>query len=140
MAIDNKGTSPERLLDIAIQYCESMELLANQKKSCTVAAIGLLASHSLELAFKAYLLNNGWLEKELKDKVKHDLEKAWIEAYNSGLSIDQNPPYWLRILAIGHGNPYLFRYPQNGTAVAIPAIEELVPEVKNIIHIIESTE
>jgi len=114
-----------------------MEVLAAHPNKSSVDVIGLLASHSLELALKSFLITKGWQEKDIRN-VGHNLEKAWIKAANSGLDIIPEPPYWVRVLALGHGCPFIFRYPQNNTAVAIPTLDELLPEIKRIINKIKT--
>ena len=138
MAIKKLDTSAEILLDGAQGYCDSMEVLSERPNKASVDAIGLLASHSLELALKSFLLMRGWNEEQLK-KVGHDLEKAWIKAAECGLSINKTAPFWVRVLSLGHGYPYIYRYPQEGTAIAIPSLDELASNLKDLIQLIRGS-
>ncbi len=135
MPIPKSDTSVERLFEGAQGYCDSMEILAYHPYRSSLEAIGLLAAHSLELALKSFLMRNGWTEKVIRKEVGHDLNRAWIEAANCGLAISIPPPYWVEVLALGHGYPYVFRYPQNNTAIAVPTLEELILELKSLISL-----
>lgn len=141
MPIPKNNTSAERLFEGAQGYCDSMEVLVARPNKSSVDAIGLLASHSLELALKSFLITKGWAETDLRDKKKmgHDLKKVWRKAAKLGLDIALEPPYWVRVLDLGHAYPYVYRYPQNNTAVAIPPIDELIPEIKRIIELIKTS-
>src|SRR5262249_52825199 len=47
----------------------------------------LLFYHAMELALKAYLIQQGASEKDLTDKFGHDIKKLVDEAVNSGLTL-----------------------------------------------------
>lgn len=47
----------------------------------------LLAFHAVELALKAYLIQCGVSEEDLKDEFRHDLKKLLNEAVNRGLCL-----------------------------------------------------
>jgi hypothetical protein len=47
----------------------------------------LLFYHAMELALKAYLIQRGVSEKDLKNNFGHDLKKLVTEAVNRGLSL-----------------------------------------------------
>jgi hypothetical protein len=85
-----------------------------------VDPIGLLASHGLELALKAYLLHVGMSEGEVRTQYGHDLVRLWIAARAHGLAIDSDPPYWLQVISFFHTAPYQYRYPPEGMATVIP--------------------
>lgn len=137
MAIPKLTTSAERLLDGAQGYYDSLELLSKSPSQASVDAIGLLASHSLEIALKAFLLMKGLEEKQLSKDIGHNLEAAWIKAVQNGLPIETEPPYWVKLLALGHDFPYLYRYPQENTAIGIPPTDELVPNLNGLIRLIK---
>ena len=117
---------------------EWVSIILGYGQKSSADAIGLLASHSLELGLKSFLIGKGWEEKDLRNKVGHNLEKAWTEAANLGLQVGSEPPYWVNVLALGHGFPYLFRYPQENTGVAIPTPDALRAELKRVIEVFQN--
>jgi hypothetical protein len=107
----------------AANYIEAACILCDAGR--VVEPIGLLASHGLELALKAYLLHCKVTEKELRT-IGHDLSELWMRARQKGLGIEGGPPYWVRVLGFAHGTPYhLYRYPPDRVASAIPEAQEL---------------
>jgi hypothetical protein len=115
--------SPTSFVGGAANYIEAACILCDAGRA--VEPIGLLASHGVELALKAYLLHREVTEKELR-KIGHDLAELWMHARAKGLGIEGGPPYWVRVLGFAHGTPYhLYRYPPDRVASAIPEAQEL---------------
>jgi hypothetical protein len=121
-------------LDGADHYIEAACLLCDAARS--VEPIGLLASHGVELALKAFLLHCQVPEKELRT-IGHDLAELWMRARARGLEIERGPPYWVRVLAFAHGTAYhLYRYPPERIASAIPDAPELKQELANFLRVV----
>lgn len=129
--------SAEKYLNSAKGYLTGLEILTEKLRGQTVDSMGLLASQSIELCLKAYLISIGWDEKQLKT-IGHDLVKAWSYAKEGGLSISKEPSFEIQLLAISHDSPYYFRYPQEKIATAIPPPDQLCNEVTNLIEIVEN--
>lgn len=126
----------EAYLTASKGYLVSLKILSDNSRNQMVDSIGLIASQSIELCLKGYLLSIGWEEKQLKS-VGHDLKKAWSSANKNGLPISDEPSFGIRLLSISHDAPFYFRYPQEKTATAIPPPDELYQEVNNLIEIVE---
>jgi len=126
----------EKLLSSAEGYCSSINTLMTQNKNTSLDAIGLLASHSLELALKSFLLRHGSDENELS-QLGHNLERTWGAAKNAGLDIAVITPNWLKILSAGHVFP--FQYTQSKKLKTIQRLEnhELYSSVKRVLRLIQ---
>lgn len=123
----------EQLLSSADGYCSSMNTLITQTKDTSLDTIGLLASHSLELALKSFLLRHGSNENELS-QLGHNLERTWGAASNAGLNVAVITPNWLKILASGHVFP--FQYTQSKTLKSLDN-QELYSNVKKVLDLIK---
>jgi hypothetical protein len=111
-------------------------------------AAALIAAHALECALKAFLWHKGKDSEILAGKVKHDLLKLWDMAFKEGLGISQAPPDWCRILSLGHGPSFYFRYQEgarNGKQKTIvhggstPALEPMAVALRKLIETVERT-
>jgi hypothetical protein len=119
-------------LDCAERYIAAACILIERRTP--VDSIGMLASHGLELALKAYLLHSGVSVSALKRRdVRHNLAQLWLDAAARGLDIEKPPPWWLRVLAFYHDAPYLYRYPTEGQATAIPDGDTLPWELRGVL-------
>jgi len=119
--------SATSFLEGAERYLVSAVILCDAGRS--VDPIGLVASHGVELALKAYLLHCGVSEKALR-VIGHDLTELWMQARLKGLQIEPCAPYWLRVLSFAQGRPHhLYRYPPDRIASAIPEAQELKREL-----------
>jgi hypothetical protein len=127
------GGDCREYLDRAQEYFSAVEILAPRLTADTIAPIGLLASHAIELGLKAYLLHIGRSERDLK-KIGHDLRKAWGEAAKAGLRVDLVHTFSVDVLSLSHDDPFLFRYPKSKNAVAITEPAEVCSAVKAIIE------
>lgn len=128
--------SARSFLDGAIRYVEAASVLCDAGRS--VEPIGLVASHGVELALKAYLLHCGATEKDLR-RMRHDIAELWMQARTKGLSIDRGPPYWVRVLSFAHGQPYhLYRYPPERVASAIPEVRELKRALSEFLDVVST--
>jgi hypothetical protein len=101
----------------------------------TVEPIGLLASHGVELALKAFLLHSGVSAQELKRQYGHDLQGLWRAALSHGLRLGSEP-WWLGILNYYYDAPYQFRYPRGGFATPIPGGNEFPTELRGLLEIV----
>jgi hypothetical protein len=131
-------TTSDLLLEAAQNYFDALLFLTDRSINYSVDVVGLLASHSLELALKAFLFKQGLSEHKLRNEIGHDLEKAWQQAASCGLLIDVDPPFWVKVLARGHSTPYIYRYPKQGIGVAIPAQDEFLKELEATIRLIQN--
>ena len=132
---DPDSVSPESLLEGANDYFQAAITLC-EKHGQAIDPIGLLSSHSLEVALKAALLKTGSSEKDLK-AIGHDLVAAWQKAAPVlGLSVE--PPYWVKVLHFSHCSPYYFRYSPGEFRVAIPNCEELREQLENVLHLVRA--
>ena len=123
----------EQLLSSADAYCHSIYTLITQTKNASLDTISLLASHSLELALKSFLLRHGSNENELS-QLGHNLERTWGAASNAGLDVAVITPNWLKILASGHVFP--FQYTQSKTLKSLDN-QELYSNVKKVLRLIK---
>jgi hypothetical protein len=114
--------SAESFLAGAQRYIEAACTLISARS--WVDPIGLLASHGLELALKAFLLRIGLTESEVRKEYGHDLVHLWVAASELGLTIAPDPPYWLQVISYFHTAPYQYRYPPEGMASAIPPADQ----------------
>jgi hypothetical protein len=134
---ENPQVSVASLLDGAKGYLTALEVLAPHLNRQLIYPIGLLASQALELALKAVLLNGGWTEDELRNKIGHDLKTVWDEARKEGLKVSWEHKYSVDVLSLSHEAPYLFRYPREKVAAAITEPEVLCRDVKAVITAVE---
>ena len=123
-------------MERAREYLIALEILAEHLSKSILPPIGLIASQAIELGLKAFLLNKGWTESEVK-KVGHNLEKLWKEATKAGLRINGEHKFSVDVLSLSHDAPFLFRYPQDKVAVAITEPAVLCLAVKAIIDSVE---
>lgn len=130
-------TQGDGYLTVAQNLLEGAEVLSNQKKihprSCA-----LLAAHALECTLKAFLWHNG------KQVVHgHDLLKLWKSAYEKKMPcISEDPPDWCKILSIGHGPNYYFRYQEGVNKVIChggqyPELVSMTVELKKLLKVVE---
>ena len=125
-----------KYIERAREFQAAVQILCGEHGRHTLSAIGLLASHAIELALKAYLVKHGKTEKEIKN-IGHDLSLAWREAKNLGLRLQWDEEYTMQVLNLSHSVPYLFRYPITGVAEGITAPEVLNRHLETIITEVE---
>jgi len=133
MAISANG-----FLERSNDYLTGLNKLCEEPKSNLVPPIGLLASHCIELALKAYLIHIGYNETQIKD-LGHNLSKAWDEAKSKGLKISSNHKFTVDILSIHHDRPFWYRYPEEKIGVGITEISVLYDDVKAIYEAVEAS-
>ena len=116
-------------LIVARELLQGVEVLSGfnniNPRSCA-----LIAAHSLECMLKAFLCHKGKIEELRKPKVRHDLLALWDLSYNEDdLCIPKSPPDWVKVLSLGHGPDYYFRYQEgkNKVVVNVGSFPELVP-------------
>jgi len=115
--------------------CEAVNVLSQAKIESTLYSIGILASHSLELGLKAFLLHSGVSEKDVKS-IGHNINELWENCIRGGLALEV-VPYWVQILDYSHSRPYFFRYPQEEHKVGVPNIDELSHDLGSVLEKIE---
>lgn len=134
----NLPPSAASFVEGARDYIEAAcKLIDGANASSAVEPIGLLASHGLELALKAYLFERGMSPEDARREFGHDLLALWVEAIARGLPIEAEPPYWLRVLNFSYDSPYLFRYRPEGIGVAIPDVSMLGEELQRVLAAVE---
>lgn len=116
-------------LIVARELLQGVEVLSGfnniNPRSCA-----LIAAHSLGCMLKAFLCHKGKIEELRKPKVRHDLLALWDLSYNEDdLCIPKSPPDWVKVLSLGHGPDYYFRYQEgkNKVVVNVGSFPELVP-------------
>jgi hypothetical protein len=131
--------SADSFIEGARDFIEAASRLIDSRDANTaVEPIGVLASHGVELALKAYLLQARMSADELRGRrFRHNLRALWIEAATRGLPIDPEPPYWLRVLNVSYDAPYRFRYRPEGLSTAIPHAPELRDILQHVLGLIE---
>lgn len=105
----------------------------------------LIAAHTLECTLKAFLCYKG-KNKEIRDSgVRHNLIALWDMVHNeSPLIIPKSQPDWVRILSVGHGPNFYFRY-QEGEEKNIvhggqtPALIPMASELKLLFEKVEAS-
>lgn len=127
-----------RYLDAANIYLDGVTTLARHSPRPPVDTCGLLAAHAVEVGLKAFLLWSGQPEAQVR-KIGHDLRRAWDETRSAGLGLPEHHPWWVHVLATGHGAPYLYRYPKVGIASAIPTVDELQYELRELVGLLNTT-
>ena len=111
-------------------------------------ACSLIAAHALECTLKSFLWHKGKKKEIRKNEVQHNLIALWDMSYNEKtLNIPKSPPDWVKILSVGHGPNFYFRYQEgeektkvNGgqTPALIPmaiALKEIIEKVENVIKL-----
>ena len=126
-------------IESARDYIDAaLKLIECADANTAVEPVGLLTSHGLELALKAYLLETGTSPSLLRrKKVRHNLCALWDMAVGHGLPIEAEPPYWLQVLNYSHDSPYWSRYRPEGVAIAIPHLSDLAEELRRVLAVVE---
>ena len=97
----------------------------------------------MECALKAFLWHKGKKEDIRKAKVQHNLIALWDMSYNEKtLNIPKSPPDWVKILSVGHGPNFYFRYQEGEgkTVVNGGQTPELIPMVIALKELVEEVE
>ena len=87
---------------------------------------------------KAYLLYAGMKDRDLRG-IGHDLARLWGVAGECGLQLEQPAPFWVQVLGLAHDSPYIYRYPREGVAAAIPAADELLAQLSSVLDVVDRT-
>ena len=129
--------SSKDFLERSKDYLIALEALTKHLRTELLNSIGLIASHSIELALKAFLIEKGFEEKELR-RIGHNLEDAWNKSTGKGLKLEIENKYSVDILNIYHDKPHLYRYPKKGVGSATTETKRLLFDVKSIIEAVEA--
>lgn len=112
--------SPTGYFRVALEFAKGAQLVWAYPPTVLVPVIGANMAQSAELALRAFLLSKMPTKEVRGVSSWHDLERLWTQAAARGLPIDAMVPRWCCVLNAGHGDPYLYRYPQEGTGAVIP--------------------
>ncbi|MEW8275004.1 MAG: hypothetical protein AB2733_13095 [Candidatus Thiodiazotropha taylori] len=118
-----------------LNYFKALEIIYISDETCPPDSFGFLASHSLELALKAYLLSQGMSEEKVRRKVGHSLKNAWGRSVDNGLEIEAELPGWCKDLDAAHDwtHDYLMRYARVNTGLVLPSQQVLYESVGRVI-------
>ena len=130
------STTPQSLLAAANNLVQAIDLLVAANARVSLAT-GLLGAHSLEIALKAFLLHQGYAERDLINRVGHDLQEAWRQAVEHRLPLEVPTPHWCELLDACHKRPYIFRYPPSNTVMILPNPEVLLQELRRVMRLVE---
>lgn len=126
------GLTPGTLIDGARMYAASADAV-NDRYPNALHVLSHLLGMSIELALKAYLLNNGATERELR-RMGHDLRLLLLRAESHGLRNTGSRRFRLGVLGANYMDR-LFAYPAEGNLTAIIPVRlrevagELIKEV-----------
>lgn len=124
---------------VANQLLPSVEALS-KVENLPARGCALLAAHALECALKAIIQHRG-LSCTVKE---HDLLALWnAVALSMIIDIPTEPPDWVKILGIGHGPRFYFRYQQGEEknfvhGGQVPALVPMAQELRDLIAKISS--
>ncbi|MDA8103917.1 MAG: hypothetical protein M0Z71_00910 [Nitrospiraceae bacterium] len=130
-----RPTQEEGFMIVARDLLQAVEALSLLPPTVSPRGCALLAGHALECALKAFLWHEG------KNKRGHNLQDLWNAAHKARLNIPQEPPDWCKVLSVGHGPIYYFRYQEAGKGVIAhggdtPALIPLAKELKKLIKLV----
>lgn len=119
-----------------VQLKHTFTQVTDQMDKNILPAVGLIASQSVELALKAYLIRQGYSEQKLR-ALGHDLTDSWKEVSICGLRLDWESKFSVDVLSLSHDKPYLFRYPEDKVAVGTTEPSVLCEDIEKIIKTVE---
>jgi hypothetical protein len=113
--------SANSLMHHSYEFLRALRILSEKDIQGPVLVMGLIAAHTLELAFKAYLLARGMTEEDFTRPggIGHDIERALSECETRGLNLSGERA-WINVLNIQHNYPFLYRYGRQGWGQSIP--------------------
>jgi len=111
----------------AKDFHAALQILASSSLQ-SAPVVSVLAGHSLELGLKAFLLQTGRTESELRS-LGHDLAKTWDDARNRGLPVEDSPPWWCEALSSAYDRPFMARYVRSNTGLVLPNTAALVTDL-----------
>jgi len=130
----NHDVSPTSLFRTAQDFLKAAEILDPVVAS---GPFGLVSAQCLELALKAYLMACGMAEEDLKNKISHDLSKAWSRSVEVGLEIVAEIPDWAKHLDAGHEYPYIFRYGRANTGIVLASKDTILDGLSGILAAVQ---
>ena len=150
--VDNTGSLPsldmvppnqlDAYIIVARDLLQGVETLSSVH-NIHPRACALIAAHALECALKAFLWHKGKKEDIRKAKVQHNLIALWDMSYNEKtLNIPKSPPDWVKILSVGHGPNYYFRYQEGEGKTVVnggqtPALSSMALALKELVEEVE---
>lgn len=131
-------TEAQSFLESARQFYYGAEKLNESGSNETAVACTFLCGFATECVLKAYLSHFGVTIQTLKD-IGHDLSTLWEKAVGNGLKVvDKTPPAWCAALSQLHNRPFHLRYPMCLNVMNLPAPEEMISGLKDLIDIVEN--
>lgn len=131
--------APERwrgYLGVAEHLLHGVRQLGKAYGPCGMACL-LVASHTLELALKAYPALKGGPGS--KPDTSHDLLELWARARQAGLDLPDRPPEWAQQLARLRGRPFLLRYAEGVHGLVAPPFEPMASELEELVKHVRSS-
>ncbi|MBF0377342.1 MAG: hypothetical protein HQK72_07640 [Desulfamplus sp.] len=129
-------------ITVARDLLQGVEVLSNFN-NINHRACALIAAHALECALKAFLWHKGKKQEILKREVRHNLIKLWNMSYQEHtLNIQEPAPEWVKILSVGHGPNFYFRYQKGENKIVVnggqtPELTSMAIELKAIVEKVE---
>lgn len=132
-----RPTEAQSFLESARQFYYGGEKLNEGGSNKTAIACAFLCGFATECVLKAYLSHVGVTIQTLKD-IGHDLNTLWEKAVGKGLKVvDKTPPAWCAALSQLHNRPFHLRYPRGLNEMNLPAPEEMISGLKDVIDAVE---
>lgn len=128
--------SESSFLRVAYSCHDGLKVLAKELHSRTLIPFGILAGHCVEAMLKCHLMQNGWTATDVRHKLGHDLEAAWVAAAKCGPPIEGAPPQWVMSLNWGHDRPYPYRYLPHQYGVGTPHAEQVIEPIAPILEVL----
>ena len=138
----HQPTQGEGYMIVARDLLQGVEALATLQ-NISSRGCALIAAHALECALKAFLWHKGKKNEIREHKVRHDLVALWDMAYKVKiLCIQEEPPDWCKILSVGHGPNFYFRYQEGEEKTVVnggqtPLLIPMAIELKKLIEMVE---
>lgn len=116
------------LIDGARMYAASADS-TNDKYPNALHTLSQLLGMSVELSLKAYLVKNGFIEKDIR-KIGHDLSLLYEKSQEFGLLYTGSRNYRLKVLGANY-QLRIFAYPQEGNLNVInpSSLREITHEI-----------
>lgn len=118
-----------------LSFLKAAKILVGSEEELPADAFAYLASHSLELLLKSYLLSVGDDEDKLQE-ISHNLERAWQRAKGKGLGIEKTTPQWCSTLNSAYNRPFLLRYARDNTAIVVPNPKQLIVDLEVVLKVV----
>lgn len=134
-------TEGEGYMVVARDLLQGVEALSTLQ-NISPRGCALIAAQALECVLKAFLWHKGKKAEIREPKVRHDLVALWDMAYKENtLCIKEVPPDWCKILSVGHGPNFYFRYQEGKSKTVVhsgqtPSLIPMTIELKKLIEMV----